>query len=374
MANVFMLVNYTPADASTGITKKIRAQIQALRRMGHSVTYTAYVDGGVAVFDNQDVQVAMGRHPIGNRKYVALTRYSLLLKTAQKYVQSGKQQFAYCYGRISAPNGRYLKFLQTLKNQGAKIVIEALSYFPGVRPKALKSKYIAFYLNKNKKKLACVIDKFVTEGEVPDFFGIPTEKGKIGVDTEALRKHTYLGSDEELNLITVATEREYHGYDRLVKSYLAYKASGGKAKLRIHLVGELYDSTKKLIEESNCQENVIAHGRVSGDPLFEIYNQCNLGIGPLGQHRIGGKKDTGLKTKEYFGIGLPYIYSGVEEDVPGDYPYIFQVPSDESMIDFDAVWKFWVSIRTDAQRADNMRTFAREVFSWDSIMTQALQL
>ena len=248
MANVFMLVNYTPADASTGITKKIRAQIHALRRMGHSVTYTAYVDGGVAVLDNRDEQVAFTKHPIGNRKYVALTRYALLLKNAQRYVDSGAQRFDYCYGRISAPNARYLKFLQTLKNQGAKIVIEALSYFPGVRPKAIKSKYIAFFLNKNKKKLARVIDKFVTEGEVPDFFGIPTEKGKIGVEVDALPMHTYQGDPEELNLITVATEREYHGYDRLVKSYLAYRASGGKAKVRIHLVGELFDSTKKMIE------------------------------------------------------------------------------------------------------------------------------
>ena len=89
---------------------------------------------------------------------------------------------------------------------------------------------------------------------------------------------------------------------------------------------------------------------------------------------MGGKKDTGLKTKEYFGIGLPYFYSGVEEDVPGDYPYVFAVPSDESHIDFDAVWAFYERIRGDETKADNMRTFAKNVFSWDSIMAQAFEI
>jgi hypothetical protein len=94
----------------------------------------------------------------------------------------------------------------------------------------------------------------------------------------------------------------------------------------------------------------------------------------LGQHRVGGKKDTGLKTKEYFGIGLPYFYAGVEEDVPADYPYVFEVPSDESVIDFDAVWDFYERIRSDENKTENMRAFAQEVFSWDNIMRRALQV
>ena len=38
---VFFFANYTPADISIGITKKIRSEINTLRKMGMDVTYTA---------------------------------------------------------------------------------------------------------------------------------------------------------------------------------------------------------------------------------------------------------------------------------------------------------------------------------------------
>ena len=374
MARVFMLVNYTPKDASIGITKKIAAQITAMRVMGHQVYYTAYVDGGTAVFDNDDNMVCRRDFPIKHRKIVGLIRYSQLLTTAKAFLRRYDGGFDICYGRLSAPNYAYLDLLRKLKDRGAKIILEALSYFPGVRPKPLKSKYIAFCLHKNQKTLRKLVDKFITEGEVKDFFGIPTEKGKIGVDTKNLHPHTYCGDPEELHLISVATEREYHGYDRLIASLAAYKAAGGQRKIFLHLVGGLYSSTKDLIKEYDLENCVFLYGRVCGAALDEIYAKCNMGVGPLGQHRVGGKKDTGLKTKEYFGIGLPYFYAGVEEDVPPEYPYILEVPSDESTVDMDAVWDFYERIRSDKNKTENMRAFAQEVFSWDSIMRRALQV
>ena len=372
MAKIFLLVNYTPDDPSIGITKKIGAQIRALRELGHDVTYTAYIMNGIAIFDNNDQIVLSKSYPIKNRKLISWFRYTLLLRTALSYVEEKKQKYDYCYGRISAPNSCYLKLLGKLKSQGATVIIESLSYFPGVRPKAIKSRYIAFYLRKNRKKLKQYIDKFITEGEVPEFYGVITEKGKIGVAVDELPIHRYNGDKDELHLITVATEREYHGYDRLIKSYIAYKNAGGTIPITIHLVGGLYDSTKKLIQESGYKDNIIAYGRVSGEPLHDLYNRCNLGIGPLGQHRVGGKKDTGLKTKEYFGIGLPYFYAGVEEDLPENYQYVYQVPSDESNLDFELIWAFYKRIRDKETLNTDMRDFANTMFSWRAIMQQAL--
>ena len=99
---------------------------------------------------------------------------------------------------------------------------------------------------------------------------------------------------------------------------------------------------------------------------------CNIGLGPLGQHRIGGKKDTGLKTKEYFARGLPYIFSGEEPTVPNGYPYIFNIPSDESPVNFEDVWNFYQSYANDKCVVDEMRSYAREHYSWDKIMKDAL--
>lgn len=372
MSKVFLLVNYTPNDPSIGITRKIGAQIRALRKLGHSVTYTAYMDDGVAIFDDNDQIVFSKNFVTTNRKFIALTRYSILLRTALEFIRRKTDEYDFCYGRISAPNTLYLKLLGEFKRKGAKVIIESLSYFPGVRPKALKSRYIAFYLKKNRKKLRKYIDKFITEGDVPEFYGVATEKGKIGVEVDELPVHQYNGNRDELHLITVATEREYHGYDRLIKSYIEYRNAGGSIPITIHIVGGLYDSTKKLIKESGYTDNIIAYGRVSGKPLYDLYNKCNMGIGPLGQHRVGGKKDTGLKTKEYFGIGLPYFYAGVEEDLPDDYPYVYRVPSDESYLDFEQIWEFYQKISDRQSLNVEMRSYANTVFSWSAIMQQAL--
>ena len=374
MHNAFMLVNFTPDDKSIGITKKISAQIRALQNLGYNVYYTGYTKNGVAVFDNSGNIVETKLFRTKNEKINGLIRYSTLLKCADKFIESAGLSFDLCYGRISAPTGRYIRFLNKLHSSGTKVIIEALSYFPGVKPKTLKSKYIAFFLDINQNKLKKVIDKFITEGKVDNFYGIPTEKGLIGVETDLLPKHVYTGSIDELNLISVATEREYHAYDRLIKSLYEYKKRKGKRKIVIHLVGKLYDSTVNLIKDCGLENDVIMYGKVVGNDLYAIYNKCNMGVGPLGQHRVGGKKDTGLKTKEYFGIGLPYFYSGIEEDIPKDFPYIYEVKSDESIIDLDEIWDFYQSFAQDETAADVMRNYAKKTFSWNEIMKKAITL
>jgi glycosyltransferase involved in cell wall biosynthesis len=262
--------------------------------------------------------------------------------------------------------------LKYFKDTGATVVIEALSYFPGVKNKSLLGKSTSFMIWVKKGQLRKVIDKFVTEGTVNYFYGIPTEKGRIGVDTEYLPKHVYLGNKDELNLISVATERPYHGYDRLLKSLKQYNETGGSRPITIHFVGTLLKTTLDCIENYGLRNQVKYYGRLSGDRLKDVYNSCNVGIGPLAQHRIGGKKDTGLKTKEYLGIGLPYFYAGVEEDLPAHYPYAFQVPSDESCIDFEKIWQFYTSYRDREEVASFMRQTAEELYSWDIIMKGAL--
>ena len=140
----------------------------------------------------------------------------------------------------------------------------------------------------------------------------------------------------------------------------------------MHLVGTITDVSKALISKYGLEEQVILYGKRRGKELDEIYDKCNVGLGPFGQHRVGGKKDTGLKTKEYFAKGLPYVFSGEEPTVPNNYPYICKFPSDESPIDFDKVWDFYQSYSDDPAVIQNMRAFAMENYSWHKIMEDAL--
>lgn len=368
-----MLVNYTPSDESIGVTKKISAQIRSFRKLGYEVYYSAYNEKGISIYDNNDHEAYYKCYPSKSKKINDLIRYFVLVNVSLEFIQTVNVKFDYCYGRLSAPNRRYLSLLEEFKKKGARVILESLSYFQGVHPKTIKSKYVVLCLNKNKKKFCGVVDKVVSEGEIGSFYGVFTQKGKIGIDTESLPVHSYNGNKDELNLISVATEREYHAYDRLIRSLANYLNNNGKCKIHIHLVGKIKDSTIDLIKKSHLNNYVTVYGRVCGKELYDIYAKCNIGVGPLGQHRVGGKKDTGLKTKEFFGLGLPYFYAGQEEDIAPNFPYILKVPSDESYINFDDIWSFYLSLRDNSNVAIEMREYANVIFSWDRIMQCALE-
>ena len=369
-----MFVNYTPDDLSKGITKKINSEIAALRRLGYSVFYTAYTGNGAVVYDNNDCIIFRKSYRLCKTRLYHIFRYSMLLHVANQYLRKTGLTFDYCYGRMGAMNSQYISLLEQLKDQGAKIILEAHSYFPGMKWKDLKGKYVSFCLEKNHRKIARLADKVLTEGDVPEFWGMRHEHQRIGVEISALPVHRYKGISDELNLISVANEIEYHAYDRLIKSLAEYREKGGEHTIKIHFVGELLPSTTQMIQQLQLQDNVMVYGKIYGEHLFEIYDQCNMGVGPLGQHRNNGKKDTGLKTKEYFGIGLPYFYTGEESDLPEDYPYVFKVPDDESILDFDTIWSFYQSYKDKLTVSEEMRELARQIFSWDVIMEQAMQL
>jgi hypothetical protein len=365
---VFMFANYTPSDDSIGITKKIRSEIRTLREMGMEVCYTGYENDAVAVFDNNDEVILRKPYPFPVSLFKSKVRYSWLEKTALDYLKIDGN-FDLGYFRLGPPNGLLFKMFEELKKNGTQIVAESLAYFPGIKYTSLGGKYIMYCFDKNGHRFKDFISYFLCEGNFTEMFNVPAYTMNMGVDVEHIVPHNYQGDTSELNLISVANENVYHAYDRIIESVHAYQ---GDKRVKVHLVGTITDASKAIISKYGLEEQVILYGKRRGKELDEIYDKCNVGLGPFGQHRVGGKKDTGLKTKEYFAKGLPYIFSGEEPTVPSDYPYICKFPSDESPIDFDKVWGFYQSYVDDPNVIPNMRSFAFKNYSWHKIMEDAL--
>lgn len=368
---VFMFANYTPSDNSIGITKKISSEITTLRGFGYEVFYTAYDQDGVSIFNNDDDIVLHYVYPFRNGKINKLLRYYFLEKTAFAYLNQNNG-FDVGYIRLGPPNSMLFRILKALKDGGAKILVESLAYFPGIQYKSLQGKYIQLMHFINHSKFKKYIECFLVEGNFNEMYGVPCYSMNMGVDVQNIVPHEYSGDKNELNLISVANENSYHAYDRVINSLYEYIKRNGQVSTKVHLVGTISDESKRLIEKYELSDYVILYGKKSGKELDCIYDSCNVGLGPFGQHRVGGKKDTGLKTKEYFAKGLPYIYSGEEPTVPDGYPYIMKFPSDESPIDFDTVWAFYQSFVDDDNVIDKMRQFAMDNYSWNTIMRDVL--
>jgi len=366
---LLMFVNYERSDESIGVTKKIRGLINAFRKKGIEVFYTSYEKNGIGIFNNQD-EMIYTRDYMTN-KFRGVFRRFELIKTTQYFLKSTNLGFDILFTRWIGFDIPFINALKIAKKKkGTYVIIDMHSYFEGITFPSLKGKYMTFNTKMFKNRAAKYIDTFLTEGDVNILFGRKTIKAAIGVEIDNLPIHNYSGKKDELNIITVANERPYHGYDRLIKSLSFYK---GSANVCLHIVGNVYPKTREMVQNLNLQDKVIFYGKQYGKQLEDIYNKCNLAAGPICQHRVGGKKDTGLKTKEYIGIGLPYFYGGQDlmDDSIGK--YILNIPDDESMIDYDVLYNFYLSYCNEENVAILMREYAKNYFSWDSISSSFLE-
>ena len=226
-------------------------------------------------------------------------------------------------------------------------------------------------MKRNRKQIADCVDLMLTEGHIENYYGIPCEEFGMGVNVSDFRAHNYKGLSDELNLLMVGCTSVYHGTDRILKSLDSYYKDGNQVRtVKLHLVGDILQKDLKFIHESVIEDKVICYGKRYGKELEDIYDKCNIALGPLSQHRMN-KRDTGLKTKEYFAKGIPYLYSGEETALPNDYPYIMEVPNDESLINIEEVWKFYEQNCRNGHVVDDMRNTAKTVFSWNGIFSRA---
>ncbi len=357
---ILFVANYSPNDLALGISQKIKAQIETLRSMGNEVYYTAYDKMGIAIFDNNNNPVEIKDFPIKIKKIFRFARMFFLVKTARKY--ASKNNFDLAFVRWGGLGKDVIKMLRVLKKQCRYVVMDTHGYFKGERGSGIIGRYITGTTERNKTKVHGLIDLVLSETKEKELFGAPSQTYDNGVNVSGTRKHSYIGDREVMNMISVANERIYHGYDRVIKSVAEYKKKG--LPVKFHLVGVISPQTESMVSKLGLSDDVIIYGKQCGTALDDIYDKCNIGVGPVGQHRVGGKMGTGLKTKEYFARGIPYFYSGSELMVPEGYPYILEIPSNESIIDLELVYTFCMDMK-DKHVASDMREFAEKNFSWE---------
>ena len=365
---LFMCVNYPMYNPAIGITKKIKSQIENFEKLGFQVTYSAYDDNGITIVSNGMVVDEMKWPQFIPQIVFTLIRKFCWLYEVNRFLKKRKEHYDVGFIRWGAVDKSFLKTLKILQKCCDKIIMDCHGYHKNYKGHTIKGIYIEKTTKWNSHKLKQYIDVCLTETKNTELFGIKAIPMDTGIDVDKYQPHTYLGNKNELHMVSVANELPYHGYDRIIRGVANY----GDDRVFLHLVGKMTDSTRKLISELGIEGKVVLHGYKTGKELDDIYCQSNIGVGPLAPHRIGGKEGTGIKTKEYFAIGLPYFFAGQELLVPDDYPYVLKMKSDDSPIEVSKVICFYNRIKEDAELQNNMRSFARENFSWNKIFKKTL--
>ena len=192
----------------------------------------------------------------------------------------------------------------------------------------------------------------------------------ITVDSVRLRSPPLCIHDQKTAIICVANFSPWHGIDRVIRGLALYP---DKRLVSLHLVGGGTDipNLKSLCSQHNLADQVRFHGSLSGPDLDRLFDESHAAIGALAIHRKKLSESSTLKSREYCSRGIPFILAGSDPDFPPDFPYILQIPGDESAVDVEKVLRFISRVFQDPDHPRKMQQYAAEHLDW-SIKMQTL--
>ena len=237
----------------------------------------------------------------------------------------------------------FVRYLRAIKkqNSGVRIVYEVPTY-PYDQQKAWSASSASFLLKEriNRRKVARLVDRIVTFYEQESIWGVPCIPLMNGFDFSSAVMAERTVSDE-IHMVSVAATAFWHGYHYMIEGLRDYYANGGKEKIVFHMVGNVLPDHAKLVKEYHLENCVVFHGKLSGEELAKVYNQCLLGINVLGVSSDGNPKSSSLKSREYGAYGLPMVSSLPIDYLPGNYQYLHLVPDVNEPIDVYGVLAFY---------------------------------
>ena len=342
---ILFLVYHGFSDES-GISKKIHYQVKGLRQNGHEV-HLCYYD-----FDPRGHRCRyVGNKVIADYGTGALAaiRSRTQLDCIYNYCAVNAIEMVYARSFMNA-SPILVRLFDKLNKRGIKCITEIPTYPYDSEFKGYPLKYkIPLYIDKLfRKALAKKMEAIVTFSNEETIFGKRTICISNGIDLDSIPIHNPK-KQNDIHLIAVAEIHYWHGFDRLVAGMGEYyKLNPDARKVFFHVVGweddrgttsNGYLTVEQTAKKYNIGQYVVNHGKLFGDKLNEVFNQCVFAIGSLGRHRSGITNIKTLKNREYAARGIPFIYSETDNDFE-DKPYIIKAPADESPINIRQIIDF----------------------------------
>lgn len=334
---------YHGFSAESGISKKIHYQVKGLRQNGHEV-HLCYYDFDSRghrcryVGDNVIADYGMG--------VMAALRSRIDLGCIYRYCIENGIEMVYARSFMNA-SPVIVRLFDRLKKAGIKCVTEIPTYPYDSEFKGYPLKYkIPLYIDMMfRKQLAAKMEAIVTFSNEESIFGQRTIRISNGIDLESIPLHNP-HKQTDIHLIAVAEIHYWHGFDRLVAGLGEYyKSNPNGRKVYFHVVGweddrgttsNGYLTVEQMAIRYGIEKYIINHGKLFGNELDDVFNQCTFAIGSLGRHRSGITDIKTLKNREYAARGISFIYSENDSDFD-DKPYVIKAPADESPVNVQEI-------------------------------------
>lgn len=179
------------------------------------------------------------------------------------------------------------------------------------------------------------------EIKVGYLLNLKTITNGVLVNTMVKKDNRLKKTDTSINLIFVGNIAIWHGLERLL---LGIKNYTGSFNYSLFLVGNekvFLDILCKLKLQHLLNTKIFLTGFKAGNELDNLFNNADFAIGSLGLHRINIYNGVPLKHREYLSRGLPFIYSGKDQDIKASISkYLFNINANESSVNFSELLNF----------------------------------
>lgn len=345
-------------EESDGVCKKIKSQISALRKNGIKVDLIYIRNHDVLFQENAGEEIIAH---VGNiKKTPAYFKMRKFLRN---------RKYDWVYNRFGLFDTFYVNVLKTLKQNGARILVEVPTYpYTGERNPGFLNWLMFAWDRFEQRKIRSIIDRVVDTGHTKSIWGIPTICIKNGYDVEAVP----LASRKKDNVIsfgTAALLQPYHGFERLILAMDEYynDNTGTKEEAVFHIVGDGPERKfyEELVKKKGLEDKIRFHGLLGGKKLDEIYDLVDVGVCSLGCYKKNLFFSGELKSREYLSRGIPFVLScdlDMENELEED--MFIKVPNDSSILDFSSLIDFAKeSIANREKIAIRMRSLAEDIIS-----------
>ena len=345
-------------DVNFGFKKKVFAQSDAFRSYGFEVDI-CFIENNDVVIENLE-----NSREFECRNAIARSYFQFLSLPARIKIQD----YDVLYIRHFLTNPLFLIFLKRCKKQHPKlkIIMEIPTYPYQFEHKdiAQRFKYLmdAWCFKYFKK----YISRIVTFSQFDEIAGIKTIKTHNGIDVNEKIAVINIDFNAELNLVCLANIQPWHGFDRVIEGLQHYK---GDKIVKFHIVGSGSELAhlEALVSKYKLENQVIFYGHKTADALENIFSTMHIGVANLAFHRVqvSNGETSALKSREYALRGLPFLIGYVDRDFPSDFPFKFQVNSDETAINISSLIEQYIQMRKSNPTFNtDLQHFAKSTLGW----------
>ena len=122
--------------------------------------------------------------------------------------------------------------------------------------------------------------------------------------------------------------------------------------------------------------NLTSAGAMPHAQASEELKKCDVAFSTLGLFRKGLVEACPLKSRQYLGLGLPMVTAYPDPDLPGDLPFVLELPNEAGnlMNHKDKVREFILAAKGHQEWRDQALNFARETLANSVKETRRLSL